>query len=516
MGEGKIKKVQGSISKELGGIAAGGTFNLAGKVISSGIVFIYTVIVVRVLGAERFGLYTLGMTLFTFIGILCRLGLDSGVVRLVSLYHGINDAKRVKGTAISALLIVLVISSLMIPIVFLFSKPFIDTLFHKSELFGVVKYFSISLPFWSVMHIALGFTLGLKKMKYFVCGHYFLLPISNLIFVVIFLYMGLGLYGVVFAHILAVGLVSIVSLFFVKTCLAEEEKSEKDKFEYMGGELLRVSLPLSLTFFLNFLSNWTDTLMIGFFKLPRDVGIYNGAMKVALMTCLIMTSFNSIFAPFISDLHNRGEIEKLEKLFKIITRWIFTAGLGAFLFILLQSKQILLLFGAGFDEGVPCLIILSCVQLLNAGVGSVSLILAMTGREKLLMGTVLFFCAVNICLNYILIPLKGITGAALATGTSTLLLNLLMLFQVYYIHGMHPYEIRFLKILVSGGGAFVFMLIFNYMLPVFSLKTGLFGQIPVFLSVYTGMLLTWGIDDEDKFLFDLLRQKLKKRRIPSL
>ena len=333
----KRKKNQKSISRELEGIAGGGAVNLAGKILGSGIFFIYTVVIVRFLGPELFGLYMLGMTIFTFIGIVCRLGLDAGVVKFISAYHGINDKKRIKGTIISALLIVLPVSLLIIPMVFFFSKPVFDAVFCKPELFGVVKYLSIALPFFSVMHVALGFTQGFKKMRYFVYGHNLLLPTINLIFATIFLHLGFGLYGVIFAYVMAVASVAIASLFFVKKCFSFSD-ANKFKFCYMGGELLRVSIPLSLAFFLNFLANWTDTLMIGFFKLSRDVGIYTAAMKTALLTCLILTSLNSIFAPFVSDLHNRGEIKKLEKLFKIITRWIFTCRTGSFYIYSIRIK----------------------------------------------------------------------------------------------------------------------------------------------------------------------------------
>ena len=127
-----------------------------------------------------------------------------------------------------------------------------------------------------------------------------------------------------------------------------------------------------------------------------------------------------------------------------------------------------------------------------------------------MMVSIFFSCAVNICLNSILIPLHGIIGAALATGTSTVFLNLLMLFQVYRILGIHPYEIKFLKIILSGGGAFVLMSNFNYIIPYFSSKTALFGQATLFLCIYTVVLLIWGIDEEDKFLVGLIRQKLQK------
>lgn len=498
-------------TKELKGIAGGGLLNLTGKIAGSGIFFVYTIVIVRFLGSQKFGLFMLGMTIFAFMGFVCRLGIDTGVIKIVAAYNKLTDRKKIHETIVTAIIIICVSSLVVVLMLFLLSDLILGDLLGKPELSEVVKTLSIALPFLSVMHVALGFTQGLKKINYFVYANHLLLPISNLVLACFFLYVGLELHGVILAQVFSIIWVSVVSLFFIKSCFPEIVQPPFIAVSKVQGlKLLRISAPLSLAFFLSFIANWTDTLMIGYLKLYKDVGIYSAAMKTALISSLILVSFNAVFAPFISDLHNKRQIEKLGKLFKIVTRWIFTAGLGAFLFVLLQSRQILFLFGPGFDEGVSCLMILSFAQFVNASVGSVGLILAMVGREKLLMISVFFSCVMNVWLNYVLIPIYGITGAALATGTSTIFLNLLMLFQVYRILGIHPYEIKFIKILLSGGGAVIFMLVFNYLLPYFSSETGLFGQVPVFLCVYTGMLLIWGMDDEDKFLFSLVRQKLKR------
>ena len=66
----------------------------------------------------------------------------------------------------------------------------------------------------------------------------------------------------------------------------------------------------------------------------------------------------------------------------------------------------------------------------------------MTGKEisvrNILLGSVFF----NIVFNYIMIPIYGINGAAIATASSTILWNLLAVIVLYRNYGFTPYPIN--------------------------------------------------------------------------
>jgi O-antigen/teichoic acid export membrane protein len=82
---------------ELITIVRGTGITFIGKFLESGLKFLYIIVIARLLGAESFGLFALGITVIGIAGLFSRLGLDYGVVKHVSLYNGINDKKRVKG-----------------------------------------------------------------------------------------------------------------------------------------------------------------------------------------------------------------------------------------------------------------------------------------------------------------------------------------------------------------------------------------------------------------------------------
>jgi O-antigen/teichoic acid export membrane protein len=61
---------------------------------------------------------------------------------------------------------------------------------------------------------------------------------------------------------------------------------------------------------------------------------------------------------------------------------------------------------------------------------------------------------VSIVLNFVCIPLWGITGAAIATGTSLLLLNIFRYVLLKIKLGIGPFSIKSLIAILIGGGAY--------------------------------------------------------------
>ena len=84
------------------------------------------------------------------------------------------------------------------------------------------------------------------------------------------------------------------------------------------------------------------------------------------------------------------------------------------------------LFGADFVVGSTALQILVMAQLFSVLAGPTGVILNMTGYEHLAAVGVGISAIVNITLNSALIPLLDLTGAALATGASLVVWNILL------------------------------------------------------------------------------------------
>jgi O-antigen/teichoic acid export membrane protein len=89
------------------------------------------------------------------------------------------------------------------------------------------------------------------------------------------------------------------------------------------------------------------------------------------------------------------------------------------------------LFGQQFVEGATVLAILGLGQFINVATGSVSYLLMMTGRERLMRNIVVASAVTHVAVNAVLIPRLGAVGAAIATALSLAIMNLTGVVVVY-------------------------------------------------------------------------------------
>ncbi|MCZ7600074.1 MAG: oligosaccharide flippase family protein [Gammaproteobacteria bacterium] len=141
--------------------------------------------------------------------------------------------------------------------------------------------------------------------------------------------------------------------------------------------------PLALVAGMQVINRHIDILILGLFVSAEQVGIYRVVAQSAELVAFVLVIVNTVIAPHVARLQASGGVERL--------RWVVTRGaqmslLGALpiaLVMLLAGDIVLLLvFGSGYHVGYTALAILSVGQLFNTAMGSVGLILNMTGHER--------------------------------------------------------------------------------------------------------------------------------------
>ncbi|HDL64840.1 MAG TPA: flippase, partial [Proteobacteria bacterium] len=347
-------------------IAKGAGIGFMGMVIGSALRYLFQIIIARNLGPELFGLFILGLTVFKVTGMIAEMGLPRGIVRYVALFRGEGDESRLKGVIILSIRIALTSSIVFALLLFAFSRTIAVSIFHKSELTIVLRIFALVLPFTTLTTMLLFATQGFKIMKYKAIVSEIFEPLGRLILVIILFLLGLKLYGVIFAYLIPLVAGTWLAFHYLKKVFPPVVKKEL-RPTYETKQLLHFSWPLLFVNFFGFMIMWIDTLMLGYFKTSQDVGIYSAAQRTALLGCLIVASFNSIFAPVISDLHNRKEFSSLNEYFKTVAKWMFTFSFPISLLIIFFARGILNLFGPQFVSGIPSLIILSVGWIIYSG-----------------------------------------------------------------------------------------------------------------------------------------------------
>lgn len=135
--------------------------------------------------------------------------------------------------------------------------------------------------------------------------------------------------------------------------------------------------------------------------------------------------FNTVFAPKISKLFHLGKIEELKSIYVKGTRVLSIFSFLVVLCIFFGNEIILNIFGHEFVRGQTSLILRSLGQFVNIAVGSVWFMLSMTGEPKFQMYANIIAFVLNILLNFALIPIYGINGAAFASMITLMFINIM-------------------------------------------------------------------------------------------
>jgi O-antigen/teichoic acid export membrane protein len=493
--------------KDISDIAKGAGIVFLGTTLGTILKYIFELIVARNLGTNLFGLFFLGLAFLKVGEIISTLGLHRGVLRYIALFRGEGDIRRTKGTIILSLRIAIIVGIVICILIIFFSSFISENIFKKAELAPVLKMFSLIIPFTTLTTILVFSSQGFKIMKYRVYVREIFEPTIRIIGVVVIFLLGYRLFGTIFVFNISIVIGLFLAFFYLKKIFPELiHKNTASTFE--TKKILGFSWPLLLADFFGLIVIWMNILMIGYFKDSHEVGVYSAAHRTALMVQVILLSFNAIFSPIIADLYNKKDTKKLERLFKIVTKWILSLSLPVCILSILLAPEILSLFGKDFIVGASCLIVLSLSQLVNSIFGSAGFLIMMAGKSRINLFNNMIAAILNICLNLYLIPRYGITGAAISLLITIAVTNALRFVEVFLLFKFHPFKSDFYKPLLAAGGSTILAYlgkayIFRMNEPILELL----AVSAVFLIIYILISLALGIEEEDKIVLDKIKAK---------
>ena len=192
--------------------------------------------------------------------------------------------------------------------------------------------------------------------------------------------------------------------------------------------------------------NWADTLMLGVFKTSVEVGIYSAARPLAGGIAFPLASLLLIYMPVISRLYGKGMLNEVRRNYLILTKWICLATLPLFLILFLFPEIVLnFLYGPDYILSANVLRILSLGFIVHNFVGPSGSTLVAMGHPRFIMFASLVAAILNIGLNVILIPSFGIVGAAIASASALIILNLIKIWKLHSISRIQPLSKNLIK-----------------------------------------------------------------------
>jgi O-antigen/teichoic acid export membrane protein len=420
----------------------------AGSFVGQGLQFGSQIVLARLLGLADFGLYGIGWTLLQLVAPLAALGLNSGVIYAASVAG--SDTGRRRDVLLQSLGLGLLAGAAIGAAGYIGAPRLSTGVFGKGELTGVIRSFSLALPLLTVLMVAAASTKLSMSMVYSTCTQAFVQPGLNLLLLAVALYfLQWRLMGAIAVTVISYALSLLVAFYFMVSLFWPTLRSP-DKMRSYVGELLAFSLPASLAGAFANLINRVDRLVVGAFLPATEVGIYQAASQTSSLFAVVPDIFNSVITARVADLYTRGEIKRLDELFKVGAKWSFYLAMPLFLVVCAAPGGVMEVFyGLPYRRGAWPLLLLCLGLMSDAVIGAAPAILIFSGHQKFLGSISAGALFSAIVLNYLLVPKFGMIGGAISTALVEGGMLLGMLLAVKSRIGVWPYDRRWLKGIVA-------------------------------------------------------------------
>jgi len=446
-----LNKVSRLINKDihLKEILTGSVVTFILKITGMLLGYIVILIISKKYGAEGVGVYSLVLSLMTFFAMISTLGMNISILRFVGQFNRGNERYKLKLVYRYALQFVLPLSIFFGIFLYMLADFLSENIFHNSEYKPALKFIAFILPFLTLLNISVEFIRGLKELKISEFLRSVGRPIVNIL-----LLSTAGLYIVnkIFpVYTLGVGIVisSMFSYFFIQRKIKYLKKNKKNDNIFSQKEFFITSFPMMISAVASFMMGNISLVMLEIFSSTKDVGIYSVVFKLATLISLVLVVVNTISAPKFSELYWQEKYDELQKIITQSTLLIFFSSVIIALILIVFRKSILALFGDEFIVGSYPLIVLIIAQLINSVTGSVSILLNMSGNQKVLRNILLVTTVLSIVSSYFLVVNYGVDGAAYSVVFNMALLNIVAAIYVKqklgFVTYFSPFALKYKK-----------------------------------------------------------------------
>ena len=481
-------------------ILAGTGQSVLGLAVAILATFATQVLITRVQGPEIFGVVTLAAEGAVVLAYFSRVGMDMAAVRRVAIEMGQGRRALVRGIVSRAILISSVVGAIVAVVVFLAAEPLARAL-SRDEVDAATDAFraaAFAVPFAALVQVYLGATRGLKVMRHTLYVYWMGQPLGWLVLILTgwLVARSAGMTTLAYAASWMFATIAAAWLWHRETRGFGSESPGQGEVR----ALLRYGAPRAPAALFAHLLFWTDLFVLAKYANAFETGIYAAAARAGQVILLFIISVSLLFSPFVADLHARGERDKLDRLFKQLTRWTMAVTLPMFVVLAVTPGSALRLFGSDFGQGRTALLILLLGQLVNVATGTVGFILIMVGRTGwdlvVYAGSIAFDVAAAVMLIGGLE--LGMEGAAIAGALTMALSKLARLWLVWKFVNIQPFDRQYARLAIPtlaglAAGVATHLLLADGSWPVDLVGTGVAVGV-----VYFGVLLAAGLPQKER------------------
>jgi O-antigen/teichoic acid export membrane protein len=434
---------------------------------------------VRVLTTEDYGI----IDLVTIVSAI------SGVVLSMEIYQSIarffpgceNKQKHIYAS--TGLYFYLFTYLLFAAIFLLYAKPLSEFIFNVNGKEGVFKLAVVAIVINSIFHYFQNLLrYSLKSVKYSISN--ILFSLSTISFSIFFVMLRQkGLEGVYLGQIVGGCIGLLLTVYFNHQYISLSVNLQVLK------KMLRFSIPLVWSGLAVYSLTYIDRILIQRFLSLSELGIYGVSFRIASIPLVFMGIVNSSFVPLVYNKYKNSDIKaELEKIY----RYVFFIGFAGITFISIFSVELLGIITTpeylSAYRVMPFLLLSGfLMQFANMFLG-----LSLAEKTNIIACIYVFGLIVSFAVNFILIPVLGILGAAISSSFVALIIfSLQFHFSQKHYFVEFKYQPFLICTLVSIIAALsVYFIKIENLLISYTVKMLLFG-IYFFTCIGLSKIVSW-------------------------
>jgi len=463
-----------------------GLGSIGGSIVGFFLLPIYT----RFLHPADYGILAILTTTSSIITIFLIFGMDNSFGR----FYFDSQTEEYKKQVLSTTAIFLIcLAGVVIPILLIGSNFLNGFLFGQNNytfLLQLVFLLSGLTAFFKVPMLA--FRLKREAVKYSTISILNILLIASLN---IFFVVGLrkGVLGIMEGRTIAQIVILLIAYYLIR----------KDLNFNFSLNLLKKMLQYAIPLIPSGLMLWILSLSDRYFLLkladPIEVGLYSVGVKFASILAIAIGAFNLGYGEFVFSRLNQNNRDKIYS--RTFTYYIFVTCLILLCLSLFGKEVVMLMTTKEYLRASSVIPILGLGFIVNGCRSIFSIGMHITKKIKAFFPITLIAAVLNLFLNYIFIPLYGMTGAAYTSLFSYCLMTILIWCASQKVYKLQYEWKRVGKIFFSMGAIFIISKIITLDQLLFSIifKFGLVGLY--FLLLYLIKLPTNGEKEKIKYLF---------------
>jgi len=406
----------------------------------------------NVFSADEFGLTrvinaaaVLGSTLFLF-------GIPSTTLKFFPFFR--EKEKKNNGFLFLLLTLPLVGYLIFLLLSYFFKEDIISYYSDESSLFGDYYNYIVILTLYMVYFTI--FDVYLRSLYKTVIGNFLqnaVLRFLWMILIVLYYFKYLNFEQFMFYYI---NIYALLLLTVVLYTAYIEELSFFPQFKKFNKKIVKEMMVFALFIILGassgMLSGTIDSLMIGAL-LPdglKNVAFYSIAIYIGIMIMIPYRGIERVAVSIISEAFKNNDMIKIAKIYKQTSINLMLIGTLLFLGIWLNADNIFSLLPDEYRAAKHVLLFICIAKLFDVATGVNAFVIQFSKFFKLMLYFNLLLIILLIGTNYLLIPIYGIEGAALATLISIVIVNTIRLIIIKVKMGILPFSFKSIYIPIVG------------------------------------------------------------------